>query len=171
MRPFRDIEDLNVKLGQGKKKAGPGGISPRMFEDCTTIFAGYGAVDAVLEDCEDIGVSLREAIASWTPNDTKGKGKQIDSILSSGGSSRDSPAVGQTDGAISLVSLQAIKTHASKDFIASQPTLLREGTVLKDYQLLGVSWLNLLYRRNLSCILADEMGMHAFPHLGLLLAC
>ena len=31
---------------------------------------------------------------------------------------------------------------------------------LKEYQLLGVNWLNLLYRSNLSSILADEMGTY-----------
>lgn len=38
------------------------------------------------------------------------------------------------------------------------PALLANGVQLKDYQLLGVSWLNLLKRKGLSCILADEMG-------------
>lgn len=117
-------------------------------------------VDGILADCEDIGASLREAIASWTPGETKGKGKQMDGLLSSGTPSSNSPAIGQVmDGAISLLSLEAVKTNAAKNFISSQPSSLSEGTVLKGYQLLGVNWLNLLYRRNLSCILADEMGM------------
>lgn len=155
LRPFHNIDDLNIKLGQGRKKAGPGGISPRMIEDAITIFEGYGLVDGILAECEVIGASLRDAIATWTPGDTKGKGKQMDSIMSS---SRASPAIGPvTDGALSLVSLETAK--AAKNFIASQPSLLREGTKLKDYQLLGVNWLNLLYQRKLSCILADEMGV------------
>ncbi|EDQ99523.1 SNF2 family DNA-dependent ATPase [Laccaria bicolor S238N-H82] len=119
LRPFESIDDLNTKLGQGKKKAGPGGLSPKLFEDCKTILKGYGQVDAVLEDCERIGAGLRAAIATWT---TSGKGKD----------KADSSENGETDGALSL---------------------------LKEYQLLGVNWLNLLYRRKLSCILADEMGL------------
>ena len=43
-------------------------------------------------------------------------------------------------------------------YIQTQPALLSEGTVLKDYQLLGVNWLNLLYTKQIGCILADEMG-------------
>lgn len=158
-RPFEDVADLNTKLGQGKKKAGPGGISPRMFEDSTAIFEGYGTVDGILEDCEDIGTSLRDAIASWTAGDGKGKGKQKEDREPSQSSSRNSPGVSSTeDGALSLVNLDAVQAHAAKDFLAAQPTTLSEGTVLKDYQLLGVNWLNLLYRQGLSCILADEMG-------------
>ena len=159
LRPFHDVDDLNTKLGQGRKKAGPGGISPRMFEDCITIFEGYGMVDGILEDCEEIGASLRDAIASWTSGGTKGKGKQKEDPLGLGVPSRGSPTINQVeDGTLSLVSLEAVRAHATKDFIATQPSSLKEGTVLKDYQLLGINWLNLLYRQDLSCILADEMG-------------
>lgn len=161
-RPFEDVDNLNIKLGQGKKKAGPGGISPRMFEDSTAIFEGYGMVDGILEDCEDIGASLRDAIASWTTGEAKGKGKQKEDGQPSQSSSRNSPAT--DDGALSLIALDAVQTHAAKDFLATQPSTLSEGTVLKDYQLLGVNWLNLLYRQGLSCILADEMGaLEHFP--------
>lgn len=59
-------------------------------------------------------------------------------------------AVGATD---------AAKAEALKGYMSTQPSLLAEGVQLKDYQLLGVNWLALLHRRNLSCILADEMGM------------
>jgi SWI/SNF-related matrix-associated actin-dependent regulator 1 of chromatin subfamily A len=159
LRPFHDVDDLNAKLGQGRKKAGPGGISPRMFEDCITIFEGYGMVDGILADCEEIGASLRDAIASWTSSEAKGKGKQKGDSLAFAVSSGGSPAIGQVeDGALSLLSLEAVQAHAANDFIAKQPSSLREGTVLKDYQLLGVNWLNLLYRQDLSCILADDMG-------------
>jgi SWI/SNF-related matrix-associated actin-dependent regulator 1 of chromatin subfamily A len=159
LRPFHDVDDLNVKLGQGRKKAGPGGISPRMFEDCITIFEGYGMVDGILADCEEIGASLRDAIASWTSNEAKGKRKQRGDLLTSAISSGGSLAIDQVeDGALSLLSLEAVQTHAANDFIAKQPSSLREGTVLKDYQLHGINWLNLLYRQDLSCILADDMG-------------
>ncbi|XP_006461134.1 hypothetical protein AGABI2DRAFT_221665 [Agaricus bisporus var. bisporus H97] len=125
LRPFESVDDLNVKLGQGKKKAGPAGISPRLFEDCTEIFKGYGAVDSILEECESIGAHLRSTIASWSLPYDKGK-------------ERADPSAGFSDefqdGSISLRSLSK-------------------------YQLLGVNWLNLLYRNSLSCILADEMGL------------
>ena len=125
-------------------------------------------VDGVLEDCEEIGIKLRDIIVSWTTG-TKGKGKQKEGHLSSETSSRGSPAVGQVeDGALSLVSLEAAKASADDTLLATQPTSLREGTKLKDYQLLGVSWLNLLYRKNLSCILADEMGASARHYFCLL---
>ena len=48
---------------------------------------------------------------------------------------------------------------AFADYIAVQPDAIPEGIALKGYQMLGVDWLNLLYREGHSCILADEMGL------------
>jgi SWI/SNF-related matrix-associated actin-dependent regulator 1 of chromatin subfamily A len=150
--------DLKTKLGQGKKKPGPAGISSRMFEDCIAIFSGYGKVDSILEDCERIGSSLRDAIASWTSiTDVKEK-KNGDSSVSNGAPCTTADD-NIEDGALSLVSVPASKEPKSKEYLVTQPSLLSEDVQLKDYQLQGVNWLNLLHRRKLSCILADEMGM------------
>jgi SWI/SNF-related matrix-associated actin-dependent regulator of chromatin subfamily A containing DEAD/H box 1 len=156
MRPFDSVDDLNTKLGQGKKKAGPAGISPRMFEDCTMIFEGYGKVDSILEDCERIGSTLRMAIASWTEAvQGKAKGASVPNDTPI-----NIPIEGDAeDGALSLVSITPPKAQKPKDYLVAQPTLLANDVQLKEYQLLGVNWLQLLYRRKLSCILADEMGM------------
>ena len=43
--------------------------------------------------------------------------------------------------------------------LLSQPATLGEGVILKEYQRIGISWLNLLYEQRRSCILADEMGI------------
>ena len=135
---------------------GPTGISPRMFEDCQAIFEGYGEVDSILEDCEQIGADLRAAIATWTTK-TAGKGKTKENEVLN-------PLVdGVDDGVLSLVSFSPSRDQKPKDYLLTQPTLLSETVQLKDYQLLGVNWLHLLYRSNLSCILADEMGMYFLP--------
>ncbi|TFK25695.1 hypothetical protein FA15DRAFT_703471 [Coprinopsis marcescibilis] len=142
-RPYESQEDFNQKLGQGKKKAGPAGISPRIFDDVVSIFEGYGSVDSILQDCEKIGESLRSAIASWTVNDNK-------ATLPSGE---------VEDGSLALRSPLALGDRKPKNYISKQPSLIQEPYKLKDYQLLGINWLNLLYRRKYSCILADEMGL------------
>lgn len=145
-RPYTSKEDFFEKLGQGKKKAGPAGLSPKLFDDSVAIFKGYGSVDTILEDCERIGSSLRAAIASWSTPDEKA-------------APTDLPGEEVEDGALSLHSLAKRKDKKNKGFLTKQPLLLADKVVLKDYQLLGVNWLNLLYRRKLSCILADEMGL------------
>lgn len=127
-----------------------------MFEDCTSIFKGYGEVDSILEDCERIGATLRVAIAAWTTPSSPGKGKAKEIDLP--------PSDEVEDGALSLRSIAPLKEHKPKDYISTQPSLLSDTVQLKEYQLLGVNWLNLLYRSNLSCILADEMGMSFYSY-------
>ncbi|KAI0070185.1 hypothetical protein K474DRAFT_1670351 [Panus rudis PR-1116 ss-1] len=151
LRPFKDIDDLNTKLSQGRKKAGPAGISSRLFEDCAAIFDGYSKVDSILAECEQIGAELRREIASWTAG----------SKVASTSSSRNSPAAGSDimeDGALSLRSQASLRSKP-KYYITTQPALLDSGVQLKEYQMLGINWLNLLYQKKLSCILADEMGL------------
>jgi SWI/SNF-related matrix-associated actin-dependent regulator 1 of chromatin subfamily A len=155
LRPFANVEDLTAKLHQGKKRAGPGGISTRMFQDCTNIFAGYSSVDSVLDDCERIGTQLRSAIASWTSADPSGKTRSGEQDMGLANGETD-------DGALSLTALVPGKGSTSKDCLTVQPTLLSNDIKLKDYQLTGVSWLRLVYRKRLSCILADEMGQYDF---------
>lgn len=62
------------------------------------------------------------------------------------------------DGSLSLRTITNLMPQKSQDHLTKQPSILSMDVKLKDYQLLGVNWLNLLYHNNLSCILADEMG-------------
>lgn len=151
LRPFGSIDDLNTRLAQGRKKAGPAGISSRLFEDCTSIFEGYAKVDSILEECEDIGVELRNEIATWTTPAPK---------QASTSSSRNSPLGADVveDGALTLRTQAVLNAKKPKYYIQTQPSLLNKEVQLKEYQLLGINWLNLLYQKKLSCILADEMG-------------
>ncbi|KAF6761207.1 P-loop containing nucleoside triphosphate hydrolase protein [Ephemerocybe angulata] len=123
---------------KGRRRRGPAGLSPKLFDDSVAIFKGYGSVDTILEDWLPI--------ASWSTPDEKA-------------APTDLPGEEVEDGALSLHSLAKRKDKKNKGFLTKQPLLLADKVVLKDYQLLGVNWLNLLYRRKLSCILADEMGL------------
>lgn len=152
LRPFKSVEDLENRLQQGRKRAGPAGISPRMFQDCVDILEGYGTVDQILLDCERIGIDIRRTIAAWSG---KAKGKEREDSLTSRSSSSFDEEVG-TDGALSIVALST--ASPTKGLVSRAPSALSDGVQLKDYQLMGLSWLNLLYTKELSCILADEMG-------------
>ncbi|KZS98307.1 hypothetical protein SISNIDRAFT_481063 [Sistotremastrum niveocremeum HHB9708] len=146
-QPYTSVADLKTKLGQGKKKAGPQGISPNLFDECVLVFAGYGAVDMMLDGCERIGSDLDRVIKRWTtPDETKGKQKE--------GALEDNG-----EGALSLVSLPTENVPTRKGYIRQQPKLLSDTIKLKDYQLTGINWLNLLHSKHHSCILADEMGL------------
>ena len=125
-----------------------------MFEDCTSIFAGYNIVDHILARCEKQGAKLRAEIASWSDPGGKGKAKE------GGSSSRNSPSLSEEaeDGALSFHSQASLKVQRPDYFISVQPPSLSPSLQLKEYQMLGLNWLNLLHKERISCILADEMG-------------
>ena len=114
-----------------------------MFDDCVELFRGYGAVDDVLAQCERIGGQLNTIIASWAQDTRKGK-------------ERATSDVADESGTLSLVTV--VNERIPKDFLSEQPKTLSKNVQLKGYQLLGVNWLRLLYKKGRSCILADEMG-------------
>ncbi|THH30785.1 hypothetical protein EUX98_g3404 [Antrodiella citrinella] len=155
LRSYKSFTDLEEKLGQNRKKAGPAGISSRIVEDCESIFQGYAAIDHILAKCESIGAKLKHEINTWTTDPSSTKPNR-ESATSSRGTSVASDLV--EDGALSLRSLASVAKKPSY-YINHQPKSMADIIILKDYQLLGINWLNLLYRRGYSCILADEMGL------------
>jgi SWI/SNF-related matrix-associated actin-dependent regulator 1 of chromatin subfamily A len=65
-----------------------------------------------------------------------------------------------SSGELSMIDLPENNLNTKDSgLIYTQPDFIPKGLALKSYQLLGVSWLNLLYEKNLSGILADEMGL------------
>lgn len=151
LRPFASYEELHTKLGQGRKKNGPGGVSSRMIEDTDRLMVGYAGVDGALAGCERIGKNLREIIDSWINVD--------------GDPAAASSKLG--DGGVTLTKLSSLKEDKVDGYVSTQPNM-GEGVQLKEYQLLGLNWLNLLHSKGHSCILADEMGklwIHVSPIL------
>jgi SWI/SNF-related matrix-associated actin-dependent regulator 1 of chromatin subfamily A len=121
-----------------------------MFDDCVEIFRGYGAVDDVLAQCERIGGQLNTIIASWSQDTRKGKEKATSDVV-------------DESGTLNLVT--EVNDRLPKDFLSEQPKSLSKNVQLKGYQLLGINWLRLLYKKGRSCILADEMGTVIAPSI------
>ncbi|KAL1748813.1 SNF2 family N-terminal domain-containing protein [Schizophyllum fasciatum] len=142
LRPFDTVDDLTKKLNQGARRAGPAGLSPKVFSDTVAVYQGYGSFDTVLDSIDSLGSGLKGVINSWA---LKGDGNADN-------------AEAQDDGALNLQTFDASNAR-DEHFIAKQPSLVSDEIELKDYQLLGVNWLNLMHRKGHGCILADEMGL------------
>lgn len=150
LRPYADSDDVYTKLNKAR------GVSYKLFENYVEIMEGYVQIDACLNRCESIAEDIASTLAVW-----KGAGTVSDSIT---GTPRPD---GLNDVKVDVKKVSELllqekdskKRKILQSYIRSQPSLLSEGTVLKDYQLLGVNWLNLLYSRRIGCILADEMGL------------
>ncbi|KAF1840009.1 uncharacterized protein K460DRAFT_371973 [Cucurbitaria berberidis CBS 394.84] len=52
-----------------------------------------------------------------------------------------------------------IRKTASRTKLLKQPAIMNDGMELKDYQIVGLNWLNLLWQTGTSGILADDMGL------------
>lgn len=156
LRPFHDADDIEEKLGSRSAK----GVTPRLFHQCKDLMAGYYQVDQVLARCEKIGRELSDAMASWLPDASQPVSRLASPALTA---SINASVAGSREGTpASTLNLSSIKKGGSstdKFYLEEQPRLLADGVKLKDYQLVGVNWLHLLYRKKTSCILADEMGL------------
>ncbi|SNX84741.1 related to FUN30 - protein important for chromosome integrity and segregation [Melanopsichium pennsylvanicum] len=156
LRPFDDAEDIEDKLGSKSAK----GVTPRLFHHCKDLMAGYYEVDEVLARCEKIGKELSDAMASWLPDASQSaSGLASPAVTASVNASLAGSREGTPASTLNLSSIKKGGSSTDKFYLEEQPKSLAKGVKLKDYQLVGVNWLNLLYRKKTSCILADEMGL------------
>ncbi|KAI8620816.1 SNF2 family N-terminal domain-containing protein [Chytriomyces sp. MP71] len=129
-RPFESITDLYEKFGRVKK--GKQKVS-KLMEKYHSLMDGYSQVDQLINTCERKGDELMSVMNGWI---SRGAIPLIDDGVD------DAVAVSNPN-------------HCLK----TQPQILNPKMKLKSYQLVGVSWLNLLYSKSLGGILADEMGL------------
>lgn len=148
-RPYEDVDTVRTKLTKAR------GVSPKLFEQYVEIMEGYVQIDVCLNRCESIANEVASTLAVW-----RGASLANDSVV---GTPRSD---GMNDVKVDVAKVSELlkqetdqrKRKILSSYIQTQPARLREGTVLKDYQLLGVNWLNLLFSKKIGCILADEMG-------------
>lgn len=150
LRPFEDIDDLRYKLNKAR------GVSGKLFEQYTEIMEGYVQIDHCLNRCEEIAGIVATKLAVW-----RGAGDAADSTTGTPRSDGLNDVKVDVQKVSELLKLEKnmMKRKVLAQYIQQQPKLLSEGTVLKDYQLLGVNWLNMMWTEKIGCILADEMGL------------
>ena len=154
-RPYDSLDDARTKAR--KQKGVPNSVVDNYIELCE----GMATVDTILTDCERTGSELSQIMRIWATHGTGGSGAN-----STATSRSATPDVG-----LNLVNIAASESapaqqmmteeerSAFKNFLYRQPEDMPANVKLKDYQMLGLNWLNMLYRRNTSAILADEMGL------------
>lgn len=139
LRPFSNLKQLRSMLETGgtlggKKTKKLVGVLDRYTET----MEGYAQVDALIDKVKSHGASLNAVLSKWGLSVTTGDGK----------------------GELCMTELPQrpeVIDHDMSECLYDQPTVINSEFTLKSYQLLGISWLNLLYSQNLSGILADEV--------------
>ena len=183
-KPFRTLDEVRkvsdkptaVKLKKKGYTKRP--IGEKIVDTCQTVWAGYEAVDELVKECESLGKPLAEEMRKWGINvfgskngeielvnftDLNAEKKSVRSAMHDSGigtpTSASSAAVsGDEDIDGDVLASSEIRMRTKPAFFP-QPAIMASGVTLKDYQVVGINWLSLLFEKKLSCILADDMGL------------
>ncbi|MCJ1242950.1 hypothetical protein MMC30_000146 [Trapelia coarctata] len=183
-RPFKNLDQVRsvssdqafTKAGNRKKTTTRKPVGGKIVETCERMWTGYEAVDELVKHCEALGKPVAEEMQKWGVN-VFGTAKEGELELVSFGdvkadyksdrsSIRDSGIGTPTSGAVSADEEAEVNVNTNpnskpraKPTFFPQPSIMAPGVTLKDYQVVGINWLSLLYEKRLSCILADDMGL------------
>lgn len=164
--PFRSLDGIRQISGDipsktTKKKSTKKPVGDKIVEKCMDMWAGYEAVDKLVKQCEEISKPLKADMEAWGV-DVFGASTDGELELTSFSrdvSPRDSGIGTPTSLSISDIDDGDVRKGSRRHGLFTQPSIMAEGVKLKDYQIVGINWLSLLFNRKLSCILADDMGL------------
>lgn len=164
-RPFSTIyqiseenfEDPNAESNGDKKRRGGQRktVGLKIIESTEFSLKGYKAVDSLVKQCSEYGDLISQQMTKWGVTVT-GEG-ELEIVDINGEDLKDSDQNAEEEDEDDVIVVQPKRKGLA--YIAEKPPLLAEDIDLKNYQLVGINWLNLLYHNKLSCILADEMGL------------
>ncbi|KAL8714930.1 MAG: hypothetical protein Q9220_001443 [cf. Caloplaca sp. 1 TL-2023] len=169
-KPFKSLDVVRRITSDkvpSKKRNNKRPIGDKVIDTCLEVWRGYDAVDGLVLKCESIGRPVAEQIKKWgtdvygAANDGELNLIEFDKNSEPEASLRDSGIGTPTSVTVSAdedgEGLVTAKSDTGSVF--GQPRLLNDEVTLKDYQIVGVNWLSLLFHQRLSCILADDMGL------------
>ena len=163
----RVISAISSSKSAGKaKKMKP--IGDKIVEKCLDMWNGYEAVDKLVNRCQELAQPLKDAMAKWGV-DVYGSASKDGELEIVGmdmlsNRTRDS-AIGTPTSRSMSVDVDEQESDAPKNSVTRrhglfpQPANMQKHVSLKDYQIIGINWLSLLFEQRLSCILADDMGL------------
>lgn len=175
-RPFPNLDSArsfsNAAPTKTGKRSNRAPIGEKIITTAVEMWQGYEAVDALVTQCEEIGKPLAEEMGKWG-FDVYGAAKdgELEMVMLDDASEKDPQkdsglgtpisASGSNNGDVGEDDIKPTRSvrKAKGVVFLQKPNMMAESLVLKDYQVVGLNWLALLYKHKLSCILADEMGL------------
>ena len=167
---IRKISDYSLANTKSKKARL---IGDKIVDKCLEMWTGYEAVDKLVEHCKNLARPLEAVMTRWGVNvygsaSRNGELEIMDvGSLSSG--TKDSGIGTPTSRSVSTdedTDTDLAKSSSTwKQNFFSQPSNMATRVILKDYQVVGINWLSLLFDQSQSlsssfgAILADDMGL------------
>lgn len=171
-RPFASLDavkKIHVDLQQkekGKKKPRKPRITfgARLVEAAEDMWDAYSTIDSVVKKCENLGKPMVAGMARWGIDifgASTDDGLDVTSLEdnSDASSSRDSGYHTPRSNHGSDTEVNSVRKTAARTKLLKQPASMNDDITLKDYQVVGLNWLNLLWQTGTSGILADDMGL------------
>jgi SWI/SNF-related matrix-associated actin-dependent regulator of chromatin subfamily A containing DEAD/H box 1 len=158
-RPFKSLNAVrsvpaqNAKPTKAKSRARP--IGEKIVDKCGDMLNGYEAVDSLVKQCEEAGKPLAVEMKTWGVDLFGAKEGELDLVTLKASQANHDSGIGTP---LSDLSEDTPEKKRRTNFI-SQPTIMSNDRRMKDYQVVGINWLNLLFKNKLSGILADDMGL------------
>jgi SWI/SNF-related matrix-associated actin-dependent regulator 1 of chromatin subfamily A len=168
-RPFRNLDSVR-KVAQvqapatnGKKKGGSKvTLGERIVSKAIETETSLEAVDRIVAQCDRFTRDVQKDMKKWGVNTTTGESLDIVSLQDKHDSGTGTPTS-------SASSEKNVTTSPHEKFLR-QPENMSPDITMKDYQIVGLNWLNLLWSKQHSwsqndeespvgCILADDMGL------------
>lgn len=160
LRPYTSVDMMESVFQEHKKKKMLATLPDKYEEQ----MEGYLEVDNLVEQCEKYGNEVMAILKRWTRNNHSLGGfnpsaKEEDNE----DEEKDCPEVtlvsvdesaGEEDD-----SEEALSKNDGTKCLKKQPSIVNPNLTLKSYQLVGISWLNMLHSKGFGGILADQMGL------------
>lgn len=174
-RPYETLDAVRVVSAPVaetvKPKGKRGGKAPKPIGDkivdkCIDMWTGYLAIDALVSEVAALGKPVADEMKKWGVDTFGKKGDlEITNIAPA-----PAPAKSEHDSGIATPASERQSSESDeesgklvvskrKSRFISQPAIMADDLVMKDYQIVGINWLALLFEKKLSCILADDMGL------------
>jgi len=162
-RPFKTLDKVRLvesaKVLKSGKKSKRAPIGDKIVDTAMQMMSGYQAVDSLVKACDEIAKPIRAEMETWGLKVHGLSGElELTSFEEDHDSGIGSPisaatsTKGDDDGEVKITKKRSFN-------YLKKPDLMAEDCVLKDYQIVGLNWLAMMYRQKNSCILADEMGL------------
>ena len=168
-RPFKTLDDArevsNAAPTKSGKRSNRAPIGDKIVNNAMDMMGGYEAVDTLVHQCSQLGKPLVEEMQSWG-FDVFGAKKAGELEMTSIGEDMHDSGLGTPTSRMSEAGDEEVRVVNAKrkTKFLGKPAIMADSLQLKDYQVVGLNWLTLLYKHNLSCILADDMGLGKSIH-------
>jgi SWI/SNF-related matrix-associated actin-dependent regulator 1 of chromatin subfamily A len=144
-KPFETIGDARRvrTINKTKRKSTKDELGHDVVDAIVQYIEYLEAVDEIVGQCEKRTMEIRSATSTWNL-DIYGQSRTRASVPAD-----SDPLTPSSTDEEKLVPLP----------ITREPALMRDHCSLKSYQLYGLNWLHMMYRKRIGGILADDMGL------------